>query len=62
MKMFFHDPETGFELEVIHKDSLVEWMTNNYEQYGCNLEFVTDCSCEGTQRVKEFGGIGGILR
>mmetsp|Transcript_826 Transcript_826/g.489 ORF Transcript_826/g.489 Transcript_826/m.489 type:complete len:86 (-) Transcript_826:22-279(-) len=41
---------------------MVEWMANNYKQFGCNLEFVTDRSGEGTQFVKGFGGIGGILR
>jgi peptide chain release factor subunit 1 len=40
----------------------VEWMANNYKNFGCNLEFVTDRSGEGTQFVKGFGGIGGILR
>lgn len=59
---FFHDPETGVELEVVEKEILVEWLANNYKNYGCNLEFVTDRSGEGTQFVKGFGGIGGILR
>jgi len=58
----FNDPETGVELEVTEKESLVEWFANNYKQFGCNLEFVTDRSGEGTQFVKGFGGIGGILR
>ena len=59
---FFHDPETGVELEVIEKEAMVEWLANHYKDYGCNLEFVTDRSGEGTQFVKGFGGIGGILR
>lgn len=59
---FFHDKETGVELEVVEKESMVEWMANNYKNFGCNLEFVTDRSGEGTQFVKGFGGIGGILR
>jgi peptide chain release factor subunit 1 len=59
---FFHDAETGAELETIEKEPLVEWFANNYKQFGCNLEFVTDKSGEGTQFVKGFGGIGGILR
>jgi len=58
----FRDPENGTELEVIEKETLVEWMANNYKSFGCNLEFVTDRSSEGTQFVKGFGGIGGILR
>ncbi|KAL7549074.1 hypothetical protein ACHAWF_012354 [Thalassiosira exigua] len=59
---FFHDPETGAELEVAEKEAMVEWLANHYKDYGCNLEFVTDRSGEGTQFVKGFGGIGGILR
>jgi len=59
---FFHDPETGVELEVSEKESMVEWLANNYKSFGTNLEFVTDKSGEGTQFVKGFGGIGGILR
>jgi len=59
---FFLDKETNAELETIEKESLVEWFANNYKQYGCNLEFVTDRSGEGSQFVKGFGGIGGILR
>ena len=59
---FFRDKETGVELEVVEKESFVEWMAENYKQYGCNLEFVTDRSSEGTQFVKGFGGIGAILR
>jgi peptide chain release factor subunit 1 len=58
----FRDVETGVELETVEKETLVEWFANNYKQYGCNLEFVTDRSGEGTQFVKGFGGIGGILR
>jgi peptide chain release factor subunit 1 len=54
--------ESGAELEVIEKEPLVEWFANNYKSFGCNLEFVTDRSGEGTQFVKGFGGIGGILR
>jgi peptide chain release factor subunit 1 len=61
-EQFFRDPETNVELEVVEKESMVEWMANNYKNFGCNLEFVTDRSGEGTQFVKGFGGIGGILR
>ena len=57
----FRDTD-GAELETIEKEPLVEWMANNYKSFGCNLEFVTDRSGEGTQFVKGFGGIGGVLR
>ena len=58
----FHDSETGVELEVQDKQPMVEWLANNYKDFGCKLEYVTDRSGEGTQFVKGFGGIGGILR
>lgn len=58
----FRDAVTGTELETVEKEPLVEWFANNYKSFGCNLEFVTDRSSEGTQFVKGFGGIGGILR
>ncbi len=59
---YFHDPVSGVELETVEKEPFVEWMANNYKSFGCNLEFVTDRSGEGTQFVKGFGGVGGILR
>lgn len=59
---YFRDPESGTELETIEKEAFVEWLANNYKNFGCNLEYVTDRSSEGTQFVKGFGGIGGILR
>jgi peptide chain release factor subunit 1 len=58
----FRDSSTGVELETIDKMPLVEWFAENYKDYGCNLEFITDRSAEGTQFVKGFGGIGGTLR
>mmetsp|Transcript_19457 Transcript_19457/g.54238 ORF Transcript_19457/g.54238 Transcript_19457/m.54238 type:complete len:464 (-) Transcript_19457:402-1793(-) len=59
---FFRDDATGVELETIDKVPLVEWFAENYKDFGCNLEFITDRSAEGTQFVKGFGGIGGTLR
>jgi len=59
---FFAESATGVELEVVDKEQMVEWLANHYKDYGCKLEFVTDRSGEGTQFVKGFGGIGGILR
>lgn len=59
---WFRDAETGAELETVDKEPLVEWFAENYKNFGCNLEFITDRSAEGTQFVKGFGGIGGTLR
>eukprot|EP00127_Corallochytrium_limacisporum_P003832 Clim_evm46s153 gene=Clim_evmTU46s153 len=58
----FVDKETGTDLEVVEKVSLLEWLANNYKKFGATLEIVTDKSPEGSQFVKGFGGIGGLLR
>ena len=48
---------------LMHEDELfVDWITENYKNYGCKLFFVSDRSGEGAQFVEGFGGIGGILR
>ncbi|XP_010530668.1 PREDICTED: eukaryotic peptide chain release factor subunit 1-1 [Tarenaya hassleriana] len=50
------------DLDVEDKMPLLEWLANEYRQYGCSLEFVTNKSQEGSQFCRGFGGIGGILR
>ncbi|KAI5100679.1 eukaryotic peptide chain release factor subunit 1 [Silurus meridionalis] len=61
-KSHFTDKETGQEHELIECMPLLEWFANNYKKFGATLEIVTDKSQEGSQFVKGFGGIGGILR
>ena len=61
-KSHFTDKETGQEHELIESMPLLEWFANNYKKFGATLEIVTDKSQEGSQFVKGFGGIGGILR
>ena len=58
----FRDPSTGVELEIVERQTLVEWLAENYKSFGAKLEFVTDRSQEGSQFCKGFGGIGGLLR
>jgi len=41
---------------------LSEWLALHYKEFGCELEFVTDKSPEGTQFFKGFSGLGGFLR
>jgi peptide chain release factor subunit 1 len=53
---------SGNELEVVDNQSLLEWLANNFKEFGAKLQFVTDRSQEGSQFVKGFGGIGGLLR
>jgi|EP01049_Picozoa_sp_SAG25_P005657 peptide chain release factor subunit 1 len=50
------------DLEITEQESLVEWIAENFKKFGCTLDFVTDNSQEGSQFVRGFGGIGGIIR
>lgn len=59
---YFEDKETGQDLEIADRMPMVEWLAQNYKSFGAKLEFVTDRSQEGSQFVKGFGGIGGLLR
>jgi len=61
-KTHFTDKDTQVELEQVDSCALLEWFANNYKNYGATLEIVTDRSQEGSQFVKGFGGIGGMLR
>ncbi|KAF7813444.1 Eukaryotic peptide chain release factor subunit 1-3 [Senna tora] len=54
--------ENFAQYEVQEKMSLVDWFADEYKQFGCTLEFVTNKSQEGSQFCRGFGGIGGILR
>lgn len=58
---FFKDAN-GEDLETKERIQIGEWLAENYKNFGCSLQFVTDKSQEGSQFVKGFGGIGGILR
>jgi len=58
----FIDPDTGVDLEVVENNPLLEYLANNYKNFGAGLEIVTDRSQEGAQFVRGFGGIGGLLR
>ncbi|CAG8504734.1 1606_t:CDS:10 [Scutellospora calospora] len=61
-RSLFLDKETGIEMEVCDRMPLLEWFADHYKDFGATLEFVTNRSQEGSQFVKGFGGIGGLLR
>ncbi|XP_014675086.1 PREDICTED: eukaryotic peptide chain release factor subunit 1 [Priapulus caudatus] len=61
-KTNFIDKDSGVELETVDFMPLLEWLANNYKSFGAALEIITDRSQEGSQFVKGFGGIGGLLR
>lgn len=42
--------------------ALSEWLALHYKDFGAELEIISDKSPEGTQFVKGFGGLGGVLR
>jgi len=58
----FTDKETGVELELEDNMPFLEWLANNYKNFGATLEIITDRSQEGSQFVRGFGGIVGMLR
>lgn len=58
----FTDKDTGVELELEENMPFLEWLANNYKTFGATLEIITDRSQEGSQFVRGFGGIGGMLR
>jgi peptide chain release factor subunit 1 len=59
----FMDNSTGTEMEADGEPMpLLEWFAESYKDFGATLEFVTNKSQEGSQFVKGFGGIGGLLR
>ena len=62
IQLLFVFSETGVELELLEEMPFLEWLANSYKNFGANLEIVTDRSQEGSQFVRGFGGIRGILR
>lgn len=58
----YKNETTGVEYEVLENIPLTEWFLDNYKKVVSHLEIITDKSSEGSQFVKGFGGVGGILR
>jgi len=48
----FKDKDSGAELEVQEKSSLLEWLANSYKKFGCALEFITNKSQEVRRRLR----------
>nr|CCD14880.1 unnamed protein product [Trypanosoma congolense IL3000] len=61
-KANIHAQESGKTRNEIEEEDFVDWLATNYRKFGCSLELVTNRSQEGTQFVRGFGGIGGVLR
>ncbi|KAI3915269.1 hypothetical protein MKX01_035528 [Papaver californicum] len=58
----FRDVTNNAKLKVLDKQSLLGWFATEYKQFGCDIEYVTDKSQEGSQFCRGYGGVGGLLR
>lgn len=56
------DKEMGYEMEIMEKTYLAEWLAENYTNYGVKLSLLSNESPEGFMFVKGFQGIGAFLR
>lgn len=56
------DYENNSEAELEETKSFLEWLADNYKNFGTTLEIVTNRSQEGNMFVEGFDGIGGLLR
>ena len=61
-KSSWTDKNTGIEYAIADYDPLIDWLSENYQNFKADLFFVTDKSPEGSQFVTGFSGIGGLLR
>jgi len=48
--------------EIEDEKPLLDWILENYKDFGSRIELVSNNSSEGNQFVLGFGGIGAILR
>lgn len=56
------DPDNNMVMNIKSNELFTDWIAENFNNFGANLELVTDRSGVGNQFVNGFGGIGGILR
>lgn len=54
--------EKQVSFKVKDQSLLLDWLVENYKNFGTRIQLVSDNSSEGNQFCKGFGGIGGILR
>jgi len=48
--------------EVVESEKLVDWLAENYHNFGFSLVIIGDTTPEGSQFCRSFGGVGAILR
>mmetsp|Transcript_16694 Transcript_16694/g.24743 ORF Transcript_16694/g.24743 Transcript_16694/m.24743 type:complete len:347 (-) Transcript_16694:58-1098(-) len=54
--------KSGARLEMVEKESLMDWICEHHKEFGCSLEIVSNRSGVGHQFQCGFGGLGGTLR
>jgi len=54
--------EENSAVEIKEKEYFLSWIINNRNCFGATVFLITNKTPEGSQFVKSFGGIGGILR
>ena len=50
------------EFEILEEELFVDWISQNYNNFGCELYYISNYTTEGSQFCRGFGGIGAILR
>jgi peptide chain release factor subunit 1 len=58
-------PLKQFDQEAVEiKDSmpLLDWLAENFHNFGAKMEIVQDATAEGSQFCRGFGGLGALLR
>jgi len=50
------------ECDLVSECQWTEWLTDHYRELGCELEFVTDRTPEGSQFCLGFGGVACVLQ
>jgi len=58
------EPDHQFDqsVEILESSLFIDYIAENYESLGFKLELVQDCTPEGNQFCKGFGGLGALLR
>ena len=56
------DTTNTADWEVEEEGALLDWLLDNYHNFGAKIELVSDNSPLGDQFTKGLGGLGGLLR
>jgi len=64
--IYFHPdvppPEENNDWKVVSSVPLLDWILDHHREFGVSLQLISDQTNIGSQFVKSFGGLGGMLR